>query len=235
MKINYPLWKRRALLGGLILLGGVLAASPWWGPRALSHLSFFRLTRVEVHGLRYMAESQLRERLGADTTQSIWMDLQPLEQRLAAHPQLLSVTLSRKLPGTLVVRVEERQPVAIVPSSRGFTAIDERGATIPVDPANGDVDVPVLHKNDSIVVRLLANLRRNEPALYHRISEISRVGRDELRIELATVSILAMTDVTVQRLLDILPVERDLARKGVQVAELDLRFFGSGQVIARLK
>ncbi len=232
--IDTTLWKRRALRGGLIVLGAILAVSPWWGPRALSHLSFFRMQRVEVHGLRYLAESELLEHLAVDTSLSIWVDLHPLQQRLAAHPQLLSVRVSRKLPGTLVVRVQERQPVAIVPSTKGFLAIDEHGATIPVDPASGDVDVPILqNKADTSLLKLLAELKKHEPALYQRISEVSRVGKNELRIDLKTVAILAMSDVTVQRLLDILPVERDLAGKGVRVAELDLRFLGN--VIARPK
>jgi hypothetical protein len=41
-----------------------------------------------------------------------------------------------------------------------------------------------------------------------------------------------MADVTVQRLADILPVERDLANKQLRAAELDLRY--REQVIVRL-
>jgi len=42
----------------------------------------------------------------------------------------------------------------------------------------------------------------------------------------------ASPDVSVERFADLLPVERDLARRGVRVSEIDLRF--RDQVIARL-
>jgi cell division protein FtsQ len=189
------------------------------------------MQRVEVHGLQYLSEAELLKQLAVDTTYSIWTDLGPLQKRLTLHPQLLSVTLSRKLPGTLVIRVEERQPLALVPGPRGFVAVDDSGAAVPVDPSRGTIDVPILQAADTTVLRLLAAVRDSEPALFGRISEIERVGTNELDIHLREVRVLAMSDITLTRLLDILPVERDLASKGMRVAELDLRY--SGQVIAR--
>jgi cell division protein FtsQ len=82
-----------------------------------------------------------------------------------------------------------------------------------------------------VLLRLLAGIRAANPALFDRISQARRSG-DEVRLELATLTILAMADVTVQRLADILPVERDLANRQLRAAELDLRY--REQVIARL-
>jgi cell division protein FtsQ len=45
--------------------------------------------------------------------------------------------------------------------------------------------------------------------------------------------ILAATDVTADRLTDIVPVEQDLARRNLRAVELDLRF--RDQVVARLQ
>jgi cell division protein FtsQ len=224
-------WKQRFRLAGLTLLTGALVASPWWGPKALSRLSFFRLQRVEVHGLRYLPESELLATLGVDTTHSLWTDLRPLQGRLLQHPQLHTATLSRKLPGTLVVRVTERQPLALVAGSTGFTVVDSTGAAMSVDPSLGTVDVPILWKADSALVRLLSELRDVFPPLYSRVGEVVRVGNNELKVGLGDVKVLAMSDVTADRLLDILPVERHLAARGVSAAELDLRY--RGQVIVR--
>jgi cell division protein FtsQ len=49
---------------------------------------------------------------------------------------------------------------------------------------------------------------------------------------MATVTVRGGTDLTADRLSDIIPVEHDLERRQVRVAELDLRF--RDQVIARL-
>jgi cell division protein FtsQ len=232
MKLRFPenagKVARLAALAAVMLL---LVGGAWWGPRVLSHLSFFRLQRVEVRGLQYLSEAEFLKLIDVDTTQSVWMDLGPVEERLRANPQLTSVSLARRLPGTLVVTVVERQPLALVAGQRGFTAIDESGAVIPLDPARGTMDVPILHSVDTLLVRLLAGLRDSNATMFNRIGEVRRVGRDELRLELTDIPVLAMIDVTPGRLLDILPVERDLAEKGMRVAELDLRF--NGYVIAR--
>jgi hypothetical protein len=100
-----------------------------------------------------------------------------------------------------------------------------------MDPTRTAVNLPVLAGRDTTILRLLAGIRAAHPSLFARISEVRRTG-DEVRLELANVTVLAMADVTVQRFADILPVERDLAGKQLRAAELDLRY--RERVIARL-
>jgi hypothetical protein len=89
--------------------------------------------------------------------------------------------------------------------------------------------------------------------LFARLSELRRVGGDELLLRISraaefavadsltpsgprptsTLPVRAMADVTVSRLADIFPVEHDLARRQARVAEIDLRY--RDQVIARLQ
>ena len=224
-------WRRRALFAGAAVAIVVLLASPWWGRRVLSELSFFRMRKVEIEGLRYLPPADVAARMKVDTSQSIWIDLDPVAERIRAHPQVADVRLRRKLPGTLVARVTEHLPVAMVPTRAGFSIVDARGVILPMDPSRTAVNLPVVAQRDTILLRLLAGIRAAHPALFDRISQARRSG-DEVRIELATLTILAMADVTVQRLADILPVERDLASRQLRAAELDLRY--REQVIARL-
>ena len=67
---------------------------------------------------------------------------------------------------------------------------------------------------------------------YARVSAIRRVGKDELVLQLKSLPVRAMQDVTLERLAEIEPVEGDLARKQLRVTEIDLRY--RDQVIARL-
>ncbi|MGQ0714079.1 MAG: cell division protein FtsQ/DivIB [Gemmatimonadaceae bacterium] len=223
-------WRRLALfLAGLV----VLATVPWWGPRLLAEMSFFRLRRVQVVGARYVPADSIVALLGVDTTRSIWDETDELAARARMHPQVSDVEIARRMPGTLIVTITERVPVAFVPSARGLEPLDAAGRTLPIDPSRVNVDLPLLARRDTTVLRLLGELRERAPQLYQRVSAARRIGRGELLLELGTVNVRAMGDVTVDRLADILPVEADLTRRQARATELDLRY--RDQVIARLQ
>jgi cell division protein FtsQ len=152
---------------------------------------------------------------------------------VARHPEIERAVVRRKLPGTLVIEIVERVPIAMVPAAGGFRVYDEHGVALPIDPARVLVDVPVLIERDTTVLRLLGAMRVGRPALYERVSAVRRAGRDELILELKTEPVRVMQDVTLERLADIEPVEADLSRKQLRVAEIDLRY--RDQVIARLQ
>jgi cell division protein FtsQ len=211
---------------------GILC-TPWWGPPLLSHLAYFRVRHVEIVGERYIEPSDILARLRVDTATSIWTDLAPLEQRVASLPQVRAARIERNLPGTLVVHITENVPVAFVPSPSGLHAVDASGRTLPIDPSEVGVDVPVVPRADRVVLALLDAIRQQAPALFARISSVQRTGRDELTIELPSEVVRAEVGVTADRLTDIIPVERDLSRRQLHAAELDLRF--RDQVIARLQ
>jgi cell division protein FtsQ len=221
------------LVAGAILLVAILA-SPLWGPRVLRQLAFFRVRKVEVLGARYTPVSDILERLHVDTTRSVWDPLGPLAARVQAHPQIERVRVTRRLPGTLVIDVTERRPVALLSTPDGLRAVDERGRMLPLDPSRTPVDAPVVSATprDTAVYHLLGAMQREAPRLYARVSSIARTGRDEMVLHLADLPVRAMTSVTLARLSDIEPVERDLARRQLHAAELDLRY--RDQVIARL-
>lgn len=215
------------------LLGVVVFSAPFWGPRLMRRMTFFRVRRVEILGAHYVAPGDILSRLHVDTTASIWDPTKPLVARVSTHPEIQSAVVRRKLPGTLVVEIVERIPVALVPAAGGFRVYDHRGVSLPIDPASVGVDAPVLMQADVQLLRLLGVMREQRPDLYARVSEIRRVGRDELVLQMNTLPVRAMQDLTVERLAEIEPVEGDLARRQVRVSEIDLRY--RDQVIARLQ
>jgi len=223
-------WRR--LLAAVVVLA--LLVSPAWAPHVLRRLSFFRVRRVEILGTRYTSPSELLDRLKVDTTRSVWDPLDPLAARVRTHAQVESVTVTRRLPGTLVVQVRERHPVALVNAPGGLRAVDERGRRLPLDPSRTPVDAPVVTAapRDTMVYHLLGAMQREAPALYARLSSIRAAGADEIVLQIADLSVRAMTNVTLARLGDIEPVQRDLTRRQLRAAEIDLRY--RDQVIARL-
>ena len=222
--------RTRLALGAIALL--VVAGTPFWGPFVLRRMAFFRVRKVEIVGARYVSIADVLDRLRVDTTKSVWDPTSALERRLLAHPQVRSAAVRRKLPGTIVVTITEHSPVALVPGAAGFRAFDARGVALPMDLARTPVDVPVIAQRDVSVLRLLGALRTEHPTLYARVSQVRLAGPDELVFELAEVPVRAMRTISVDRLAEIEPVERDLARRQLRAAELDLRY--RDQVIARL-
>ena len=225
--------RARLRAGAVALAVAIVLASPWWARALASELSFFRVRRVEIVGVRYLAPSDVLARLRVDTTHSVWDDLSVLERRVAAHPQVSNVSISRKLPGTLVVNVVENLPVAMVSTERGMLAFDEHGRQLPVDLSQVPVDLPIAARRDTALFRLLARVRAERPAIFARLSDVTRVGDREVLIHVKSLAVRAMLDVTPDRLAEIFPVEADLAKRQARVAELDLRY--RDQVIARLQ
>jgi hypothetical protein len=171
--------------------------------------------------------------LRVDTLASVWDDVSPLEARVAEHPQVRAVRIRRKLPGTLVIVVTENPPVALVSTARGLIVTDADGDSLPVDPTSMDVDLPVLARKDSLLLRLLGETQAEEPALFARVSEARRSGRRDVLFILPEFRILADSTVTTARLAEVLPVELDASRRNWRPRELDLRF--RDQVIVRLQ
>jgi cell division protein FtsQ len=230
-----PRWKVLLRRIGILTAVIAVASSPWWGRAAMMRLDFFRVRRVEIEGTRYVSPDEIVSRLRIDTTASLWADVDPLEQRVRQHPSVREVHIVRKMPGTLIVRVTENLPVALVQAAAGLVAVDAQGKSLPIDPTRADIDLPVLSSRDTFALRVLGDVRDRAPALFARIGEVKRTAKGDLLFRLGeqpSRDILASADVTADRLTDIVPVEQDLARRSLHATELDLRF--RDQVIARL-
>lgn len=225
--VRPPRWGRRITAAALLLA----LTSPLWARPLLTRMDFFRVRRIEVRDARYTPPDEIRKRLGIDTTFSIWNDLEPLKQRVAEHKQVSGVRISRRFPSTLVVTVDEFQPVALVPARSGLQAYDANGRGLPLDPSRTPVDVPVLQRADTGLLRFLGQLQAVNRDLFARINVVRRLARDDLELDLVTFSVRVRPDIGIERLAQISSVESELAQRRSRPRELDFRF--RDQVIAR--
>jgi cell division protein FtsQ len=210
-------------------------------------MAFFRVRSVEIRGARYLQPSEIISRLKVDTLASLWDDLTPYRARVRGHPQVSDVSISRRLPGTLVVTIKENLPVALIQTPNGLLPYDSMGKQLPIDPARTNLDLPIVATGDPVLLKLVGAIRATEPRVFARIEEVRRTGRDEILLTLSrsaittgavtpekgTLLVRVPVGLSVERLADIFPVETDLARRQVRVGELDLRY--RDQVIARLQ
>jgi cell division septal protein FtsQ len=242
-RLHRPGWK---ILGVLFLVALIIAGA--WGARtAARSMAFFRVRSVEIRGVRYLQPNEILARLKVDTLMSVWDDLDPLRERVRHHPQITDVTITRRMPGTLVVTVQENQPVALIQTRSGLLPYDSVGRQLPIDPSRVNLDLPIVATNDPALLKLVGAIRYGAPNVFSRLEEVRRTGRDEILLTLSRrarapgdstesqgmLRVRVPIDLSVERLTDIFPVENDLARRQAHVDELDLRY--RDQVIARLQ
>jgi cell division protein FtsQ len=221
--------------------GALLLLTLWFvAPLALSRLDYFHVQTVQLEGARFLTPSAVVAALGADTTVSVFGDPGAFAARVEGMPLVARASVRRRLPGTLVVSIVERTPVALIATADGFRGVDSAGVRLPIDPAVSAFDAPVVlpasgprdSAADRRIYNLLGMLRAKDPELFDAIEEVRRASPTEWHIRTTRELVRVRPEVTLERLGDIFPVEQDLARRHLRAVELDLRF--RNHVIARL-
>jgi cell division septal protein FtsQ len=216
----------------LLVLGALLIAVLFWdtGPKLLSRLDFFRIRRVEITGLQYLAPGKVVAALELDARSSVFDDLRAASSGLRALPGIQSAEVRRRLPGTLEIIVEEAIPVALAPRGAGMALLDSSGKVLPFDPAATAPDLPIAASTDRVVARVLATVREHEPVLFGQIGVARRLGEDVI-LDLDGRRLWFGPAVTAEDIRAVMAVAQDLVRQKRNYQELDGRF--AGQVIVR--
>lgn len=136
----------RTVLRGLGFLAA-LASLAWLGFQLdgwAASSPHFALRTVRVQGLRRATEKELLRLAGVAPGMNLWsLDRAAVAQAMAAHPWVRTVEVTRSLPDTLQLRVEERAPVALA-SLGDLYVVDADGAPFKrVSPAE-TLDLPLL-------------------------------------------------------------------------------------------
>lgn len=210
------------------MAGALLAVAVLWvlGPRVARRIVWFRVDQVEFVGMRHGTPRHAAELLALPPGFTVFHPLGDVEARAWALPGVVDAEVGRRLPGTLVVTVRERRPVALVPSRGALVFMDSAGALLPFDPAGADVNLPIARRADAGVGQLLGRLSLGMPTLFARITDAHAVpGGVVLMIEGRR--FLLRPDATLEEVRAVRAVAADLARQGRDFDELDGRYAGS--------
>src|SRR5215208_4092725 len=151
----------------------------WYGGSSLlRRLEFFRIRRVEIAGLQYLAPAKVIGALGLDSRSSVFDDLADAVRRVKGLPGVESAELRRRLPGTLEIALEEAVPVALAPRTSGMALLDSSGKVLPFDPAASAPDLPIAATPDRVVARVLGTVLVSDPMMFARIRAAWRVRDD---------------------------------------------------------
>ncbi|MGW8265786.1 MAG: cell division protein FtsQ/DivIB [Longimicrobiales bacterium] len=248
----------RRSLGPVLVLA--LAASLAWAmariPEALSRVEAFRIREIRLEGNRFLSPEEAAKSVAISPLASIWDDFDILEERLRTHPLVEDVQAKRRFPGTLLLEVRERQPVALVPNPT-LEPVDDSGRILPIDPSRHQLDLPIISRKwkaggdvlsaaeRRLLVGELIRLAQGEPDLLARISEIALDPRGDLWVQFwrrdvqgevwdLPVTLRFHPSPPSRRVQEGLRVLSDAMNRfeGAVVADLDLRY--EDQVVVRL-
>lgn len=137
----------------------------------------FSLHRFEITGNERSRTEELLNAVEPWRSRNLVMlDLAPIAERLAKEPWVERVTLAKRFPDGLSIRIVERKPIALLRDHSKLMWLDARGHAIaPYDP-RADRGEYVLVSADPRalpeLVALLQDLRARLPGYFSALSEI---------------------------------------------------------------
>ena len=226
-------WLTAAVLFGWGLSWGIPRA-----PGALARVGWFRVRELRVEGVRYLTTEEVQRAAAVPMHANLWDDVAPVVTRLRAQPLVRDVRVSRRLPGTLWVRIVEREPIGLLPTPT-LEPVDRDGRRLPLDPARHRLDLPVIRPARSApgalapaaiaaAAREAARLAELDPAFWERVSVVTADGSQDMALEWGDPAVrlrfrIPLAQVRVREALAVLADASD--RAGGQLpATLDLRF-----------
>ena len=186
-----PLVSRRVLRRSVYALpaAGAVAAAIWIAqPGMLDDIraGFMSATvdagmtvqRIDTEGGERTTADAIRAAVGVDIGTPIFaVDLAAARDRVQAIGWVESVTVERRLPSTLHVRVVERTPVALWQRSQRLVMVDRAGAEIGAEPVSQFAHLPVVVGDGALLhMPTLLDAMAADPALSRRVQAAIWIG-----------------------------------------------------------
>jgi cell division protein FtsQ len=199
-----PLWRRRTLIAVaavMVLLAGI-GGSWWvwqdgligrttsqakWKMIAWSGEMGFKVEDILVVGRRETTRSEIFSAIGLVRGAPILaFDLNAAKARVEALPWITKTSLERMLPNTILLRVEERRPMAIWQNKGKFVLIDSDGKVILKKGLERFSDLlVVVGKGAPDHAAALIKIIETQPHLQSQVRAAVRVGGRRWNIRMA--------------------------------------------------
>lgn len=182
---NAFLWfKRRGwmILAVVVALGAVLWNQRFYlqrfNPLELRHLQY-----VEIDGNRMLSWEDVMQNAQVEPGMLMSeLDADSVEEALSQLPLIHSVTVEKKFPSSLYIKLQETSPLFSVLEGGKATIYSEKGMALPFSVATA-MRLPVLETSSIDKVKLIASFlttMKNENAnLYEKVSQISWSEEDK--------------------------------------------------------
>ncbi len=225
----------RPFLTALQLVGLPVAGGAWviTSPR-------FLLSNIVVSGTSRVQPSEVGEALEPLRGQHLlWISLADVEGRLSENRWIRGANLRKKMPDSLVVEIQERQPVVLLRRDEGLFYVDRSGTVVDLyDPAR-ETDLLLLSVAPGArlevepALAVAAELELVAPDWASGLSEVEVLGGDDFRLFTAALPFPVLVSLggvgrQVRKFREVIP---EITRRYDRVAAVDLRF--SRQIVVQ--
>ncbi|MDD4600768.1 MAG: FtsQ-type POTRA domain-containing protein [Negativicutes bacterium] len=148
--------------------------------------TYFNVGKVTVDGNKYMLTEEIyRIAEIPDPVNILKLNTGDIQERLKRDLRVADVDVTRKFPGTIVISIKERQPLAYVASGYGFVEIDDKGVILAAYKSLKQINVPMItgirlesgyigdHVENQQIKPVLEYLSQLEGPILNQISEVN--------------------------------------------------------------
>lgn len=184
----------RRLLRGIIFLVVSAAVISFF-----VYVPFFTLNEIRLEGAKYLTEEDIL-RIGDIYMgeQLFKLETDVVQSRLSKDVRIEEVSVRRRLPHTLEIKIKERRPLATIICNYGYLDLDHNGTIIDSYKAIKTMQIPMITGaavrdlyigdtiDDEIVKKILEFLERLNEETLNMLSEIAIVEADYIVMYTAT-------------------------------------------------
>jgi cell division protein FtsQ len=170
-----------AILRNIVFALAAAAALVWLYTHTQSDARF-AVKNIEIAGAVHTPRELLQARTRAYTGVNLFrLDIGAVQRDLQSLQWIRRINIEKKLPDTLRILLEEREPVALLRHQERLLYVDAEGvAFAELSSTVGDDDLPIISNaaGDELArsITMLQRLRRVDRELYSRIAEVRPVA-----------------------------------------------------------
>jgi cell division protein FtsQ len=110
-----------------------------------SKSDYFAVQEIRTEGLNNVAEDEVFRLLGTVKGENLFLtDTEVLARKIKLHPLVDEAVVKKELPATLVLKIKERLPVALILNDDGMAEVDSQGIILRFFDTWPQEDNPVL-------------------------------------------------------------------------------------------
>lgn len=163
------------------------------------YVPFFTLNEIKLEGAKYLTEEDIL-RIGNIYMgeQLFRLETDVVQSRLSKDIRIEEVSVRRKLPHTLEIKIKERRPLATIICDYGYLDLDRNGMIIDSYKTIKTMQIPMItgasvrdlyigdSVDDEIVKKILDFLQRLNEDTLNQLSEVAIVDADYIVMYTAT-------------------------------------------------